>query len=452
MPFADAARLDAITVDALGTLLELNDPVPALAAALADHGEERPFDSIREAFLAEARYYRPRSLEGRDAASLAGLRSRCVGIFLDTLQADLDPASFVRPFMAAISFRPAAGVSEALDTLRAAGLVLACVANWDVGLHEHLCSLSLDHHFQLVLTSAEAGAAKPDPSDLRARAGADRRRTGARPSHRRRGGRSGGRSHRGARLRAGAPCHAPRANRTLTVGLSDHTLASANRPVPRQRRALGLWLLVAGIQIVAAFAGNAGGSTDDGREPLYEYSLAIGSLVLYAILLGVTFWIGSTLPDRRSALGLRRFPPSLALARRWELSSQGSSSRPRSSRSSTQVRSRALRRTAGEPSKTLPFLLNALVIVTVVPFTEELFFRGLGVTVFTIFGSTVAILATALVFGLAHGIPAAIPALGFFGVCLAWLRVRTDSVWPGVVAHSLYNALGIVGFLLTTSS
>ncbi len=164
MPFADAASLDAITVDALGTLLELNDPVPALASALAERGEKRSLESVRAAFLTEAGYYRPRSLEGRDTASLSELRTSCVAIFLDSLEVGIDAASFVDPFIAAISFRPANGASEALDTVRGAGIVLACVANWDIGLHEHLAALSLDHHFQVVLTSAEAGAAKPDPS------------------------------------------------------------------------------------------------------------------------------------------------------------------------------------------------------------------------------------------------------------------------------------------------
>lgn len=164
MPSADAAKLDAITVDALGTLLELEDPVPALALALAAHGEDRPPEAIRDAFLTEAGYYRPRSLEGRDGTSLAALRTTCVGIFLEALEIDLDPRSFVEEFMEAIAFRPTAGAHEALGALEAAGLGLACVANWDIGLHEHLEALELDHHFDLVLTSAEAGVAKPDPS------------------------------------------------------------------------------------------------------------------------------------------------------------------------------------------------------------------------------------------------------------------------------------------------
>lgn len=233
--------------------------------------------------------------------------------------------------------------------------------------------------------------------------------------------------------------------------LSEHTLTPAGRPTPRQWRALGLWLLVAAIQMIAAFAGSRTDGSNDVNEPLYQYSLAIGSLVIYAILIGITFWIGSTYPDRRSALGLKSFPrSSLWIAVGVVVAGLVVSALLEPILHAGEEQGLAPDR--WEPSKTLPFLINALVIVTVVPFTEELFFRGLGVTVFRIFGSTVAILATGLIFGLAHGIPAAIPALGFFGVCLAWLRVKSDSVWPGVIAHSLYNGLGLIGFILTATS
>jgi putative hydrolase of the HAD superfamily len=164
MPSVDPARLDAVTIDALGTLVLLKDPVPRLVAALAERGAERSSDAVRAAFRAEAAYYRPRSLEGRDPVSLATLRSACVSLFLDRLGARIDPNDFVEPFLGALTFRVAEGARETLDALRAAGLVLACVANWDIGLHEHLRTLCLDRHFELVLTSAEAGAAKPDPA------------------------------------------------------------------------------------------------------------------------------------------------------------------------------------------------------------------------------------------------------------------------------------------------
>jgi putative hydrolase of the HAD superfamily len=158
-----AAQLDAVTIDAFGTLLLLEDPTAPLVAALHDHGVDADEGAVAAAFRAEAAYYRPRSLQGRDPESLAALRRDCVGVFLDALGTDLEADTFVPSFMSAIVFRPADEAPTALDALRAAGLSLACVANWDVSLHDHLDRLGLANRFQLVLSSAEAGAEKPDP-------------------------------------------------------------------------------------------------------------------------------------------------------------------------------------------------------------------------------------------------------------------------------------------------
>src|SRR3989442_384921 len=59
------------------------------------------------------------------------------------------------------------GAREVLESLRARGLALAVAANWDSSLHEHLERLGVDGLFSAVATSAEAGAAKPDPAVLR---------------------------------------------------------------------------------------------------------------------------------------------------------------------------------------------------------------------------------------------------------------------------------------------
>ena len=66
--------------------------------------------------------------------------------------------------MASIRFEAIPGALETLASLRARGLVLAVVSNWDVGLAEHLERLGTDELFSAVVTSAEAGAAKPDPA------------------------------------------------------------------------------------------------------------------------------------------------------------------------------------------------------------------------------------------------------------------------------------------------
>jgi putative hydrolase of the HAD superfamily len=159
-----ASRLDAVTVDAMGTIVELDDPAPRLRAALAGRGVERDLETVAAAFRAEVAYYIPRTLEGRDEESLADLGRRCTAVFLEHAEASLDAADFTPAFLASIVFRPLEGAAEALGRLRSAGLALACVSNWDISLHGHLDRAGLSGYFTEIVSSAEAGAAKPDPA------------------------------------------------------------------------------------------------------------------------------------------------------------------------------------------------------------------------------------------------------------------------------------------------
>jgi putative hydrolase of the HAD superfamily len=158
------AELDAVTVDGFGTLVRLVDPVPALDRALRELGIERDAGVVRDAFAAEVAYYRPEALAGRDAESLAALRLECTRVFLESAGAEIEPGSFVSSFMGAIAFEPMPGAVAALAGLRARGLELAVVSNWDIGLAEHLERIGAASFFSTIVTSAEAGAAKPDPA------------------------------------------------------------------------------------------------------------------------------------------------------------------------------------------------------------------------------------------------------------------------------------------------
>ena len=160
-------ELDAVTVDGYGTLLELVDPVPSLVRSLAERGLERRPELVREAFAAEVAYYRPEAVRGHDAAALATLRHDCTSVFLDAADAELEPESFVDAFMSSIRFEAVPGALETLASLHTRGLELALVSNWDIGLAEHVARLGAGGLFSTVVTSAEAGAAKPDPTVFR---------------------------------------------------------------------------------------------------------------------------------------------------------------------------------------------------------------------------------------------------------------------------------------------
>jgi HAD superfamily hydrolase (TIGR01509 family) len=156
------SELDAVTIDAYGTLVRLTGPVPELQTGLAALGVERDAEAVGLAFAKESAYYREHSFEGRDEASLYDLRLRCVAIILDELGSDLEPAAFVDGFVAAMRFELLPDAGAALQKLRRHGLAVAVVSNWDVGLAQHLDGLGLGD--VTVVTSADAGAPKPDPA------------------------------------------------------------------------------------------------------------------------------------------------------------------------------------------------------------------------------------------------------------------------------------------------
>ena len=158
------ADIDALTLDANGTLVYLVDPVPSLVAALATRGVERSPKQVAAAVGAEFDYYREHLVEGRDDASLERLRQESAAVFLTAAAADLDTAEFAPTYTGALRFELLPGVAAALERAAALGLELAVVSNWDVGLHEHLDRLQLTHRFRAVVTAAEAGARKPDPA------------------------------------------------------------------------------------------------------------------------------------------------------------------------------------------------------------------------------------------------------------------------------------------------
>ena len=162
MRFAD---LDAVTLDGFGTLLTLIDPVPTLLESLREREIECSAERITAGFEAEGEYYKPRSLEGHDAETLARLRLDCTRVFLESAGVDLDPAEFVDTYIDALRFELVPGVAEAVASLQRRGLALAVVGNWDMTLPGHLAEVGLGD--LAVVTSAGAGAAKPDPRPFR---------------------------------------------------------------------------------------------------------------------------------------------------------------------------------------------------------------------------------------------------------------------------------------------
>ena len=157
-----AADLDAVTLDAHGTLVTLADPVPTLTSVLSERGVERTPELVLAGFRTEAAHYAPRAGEGHDEESLARLQRECAGVFLDAVDADLDPEEFAPAYVGALHFEVLPGVLDSLERLQALGLELAVVANWDLSLRRLLGAIGLERYFTAVVHAAR----KPEPEGL----------------------------------------------------------------------------------------------------------------------------------------------------------------------------------------------------------------------------------------------------------------------------------------------
>lgn len=103
-------------------------------------------------------------------------------------------------------------------------------------------------------------------------------------------------------------------------------------------------------------------------------------------------------------------------------------------------------------------LALVVVVTSLGPLVEEILFRGVLLSALMRrwrIGWSVAI--SALLFALAH-LPGmqwewyALPDLALLACALAWLRLRSESLWPGVLAHGVNNLLAVVAWFVTAGS
>lgn len=164
----DGLPVRAVLLDAMGTLLQLDAPAPALARELrARHRVDVSVAQAEAALSAEIAYYLAHHDEGRDPASLRELRLRCarvLGAALPPAARRLSSQALLDALLAALRFRAFADAAPALAALRRRGVRLAVVSNWDVSLPGVLDAAGLGEALDAVLTSAQVGAAKPAPA------------------------------------------------------------------------------------------------------------------------------------------------------------------------------------------------------------------------------------------------------------------------------------------------
>jgi membrane protease YdiL (CAAX protease family) len=159
------------------------------------------------------------------------------------------------------------------------------------------------------------------------------------------------------------------------------------------------------------------------RDP--RKALALGSVSPLELLIGASLGLVLQLPSGYlSSLVERRFPTPPA---------------------QLQAQLHAL-----TPSSTPMAVLMLLSVVVIVPFAEELFFRG------ALFGALarhnpgfVATWTTSIAFALAHQEPRNWGPLLLVALVLGELRRRGGSIWSGVALHAAFNAATLLFVFMT---
>ena len=209
------------------------------------------------------------------------------------------------------------------------------------------------------------------------------------------------------------------------------------------RPALTLWTTFVLLFATLSYSVRFSSGTPD-RNALYKWSTAVSGLFQFLVVGAIVYGIAG-LGDRRRLLALRR-PTSwgraaligvgIGIAMTLLLGLLSPLLKP--------GQEQGLTPTSWQPSHAGAYIANAVVVAVVAPIVEELTFRGLGYSLLEPLGRWVAIVLVGLLFGLAHGLVEAFPFLAAFGAMLAYLRMRVDSVYPGMIVHGLFNAIALV--------
>lgn len=209
---------------------------------------------------------------------------------------------------------------------------------------------------------------------------------------------------------------------------------------------LACWIALVGAVATLNYA--AYGDQGTGEE-IYSYTSFVDGTIFYGLILGVAFLIAI---NRHELLALR--PPvsirgaarvsviAILLVLAWEtvvtylpVENPGDE--------------QGLTPSHWEPAHAGAFTANVALFVLLAPFVEEVLFRGVGQSLFrNVLGAVPAIAAIGVAFGAWHGLLYALLVLIPFGWALATIRERTDSVYPGMIVHALFNAFAITVSIL----
>lgn len=211
-------------------------------------------------------------------------------------------------------------------------------------------------------------------------------------------------------------------------------------------RKLVWWLVLVGSLAALNYASRFA-SGKPPADTLYRYGTAISGLIFYAITVGIVLLLARGLP--RNRLGLRppaSWPRALGLALGVLIALLIAEAALESVLHAT--REQGLEPPRWEPDRAVPFAFNAAVVILAAPLVEELTFRGAGFALLARFGSLAAVVGTSIAFAAAHGLVNGFLPLFLFAAAVAFVRLRTDSLYPGMLMHATFNSLALAGAFL----
>lgn len=209
-------------------------------------------------------------------------------------------------------------------------------------------------------------------------------------------------------------------------------------------RHLSIWAAITTAIIALNFAAYyATTDTSVSKDALFKWSFAVSNAIVLLIWIVISFAISNKRPELRA---LRRSRLSVGAAVGIGLLSVAGlfvASIIISALGGRPGEEQGLLNEHWRSGRLAPFVASIFVLTVLTPFAEELFVRGLGVGLVQPLGQVATLTVPALAWALMHGIPSAIFPLFVFGIGLAYLRERSDSVVPGMIVHGLYNGLAL---------
>ncbi len=214
------------------------------------------------------------------------------------------------------------------------------------------------------------------------------------------------------------------------------------------------WLVFVSLLALLAYGARLT-DTETPDDLAYRYSSSVAAVIQYGLMLAILLLIARGLPRRelfalrrpaswKRALGLAAlalvtiyaaafvYERALSLFGDWNATDE-----------------QGLVPNGWDSSRAGAFVAFFLVVTFIAPAVEELTYRGLGISLLMPWGSMPAIGATGVLFGAAHGLLIALPVLTIFGIVVGWLRVRTDSVYPGMALHATFNGIALIAAVST---